>query len=98
VSLPGFKSRAEFVSALQQATPYVIFSDYTIPGFDGLSALTIAQAHDPDIPFIFVSGTIGEEAGIITIKAGATDYVLKGRLTRLVPSVSRALLESRGER
>ena len=86
--------REDFVSALQQETPHVIFSDYTIPGFDGLSALTIAQEHDPDIPFIFVSGTIGDEAGVITIKAGATDYVLKGRLSRLVPSVARALREA----
>jgi len=85
--------KADFVSALQQDVPHVIFTDYTISGFDGLSALTIAQEHDPDIPFIFVSGTILDEAGAITTKAG-TDYVLKGRLSRLMPSVSRALREA----
>ena len=69
----------------------LILADYTLPSFDGISALKFAIKACPDVPFIFVSGTLGEEVAIEALKIGATDYVLKTRLSRLVPSVQRAL-------
>jgi len=72
----------------------VILADYTLPSFDGLSALKHAMSVCPEVPFIFVSGTLGEEVAIETLKIGATDYVLKTRLSRLAPSVLRALREA----
>jgi len=78
----------------------LILADYSIPGFDGMTALTLACQHCPDVPFLFVSATIGEELAIDAMHHGATDYVLKQRLGRLVPSVQRALreLDDRAER
>jgi len=73
----------------------LILADYTLPSFDGLSALKLAVEICPEVPFIFVSGTLGEEVAIEALKVGATDYVLKTRLSRLVPSVVRALREAR---
>jgi DNA-binding NtrC family response regulator len=75
----------------------LIFADYTLPSFDGLSALKSAHQIRPLVPFIFVSGTMDEEIAIEALKIGATDYVFKTRLSRLVPSVRRALREA-GER
>ena len=72
----------------------LILADYTLPSFDGLSALRLAISACPEVPFIFVSGTLGEEVAIEALKIGATDYVLKTRLSRLVPSVRRALREA----
>ncbi len=72
----------------------MILADYTLPSFDGLSALNLAKSSCPDVPFIFVSGTLGEEVAIEALKVGATDYVLKTRLSRLLPSVHRALREA----
>ncbi len=69
-------------------------ADYVLPGFDGLAALKLAQAVCPQVPFILVSGVLGEEQAIEAMKQGATDYVLKQRLQRLVPAVQRALRES----
>jgi PAS domain S-box-containing protein len=91
------QTRAEFLAALNDGAIGVILADYKLPSFDGLSALKLAQSARPDLPFIFVSGTLGEEVGIEALKLGATDYVLKARLSRLVPSVQRALREA-GER
>ena len=73
----------------------MILADYSLPSFDGLSALKIAALRSPDVPFIFVSGALGEEVAIEALKMGATDYVLKERLSSLVPSVQRALREAR---
>jgi len=87
-------NKRDFKSHLLEELPDLILSDYTLPAFDGLGALRIAQSLSPDIPFIFVTGTIGEEVAIETLKIGATDYVLKTRLARLGPSVRRALRES----
>ena len=87
------ETKKDFESQLAERPPDLILSDYTLPAFDGLSALRIAQAAIPDIPFIFVTGTMGEEAAIETMKIGATDYVLKTRLARLGLSVRRALRE-----
>jgi len=83
-----------FRAELQQGGFELILADYTLPSFDGLSALTIARQQRPDLPFIFVSGTLGEEVAIEALKIGATDYVLKTRLSRLAPSVRRALREA----
>ncbi len=86
-------SRNEFTSQLSRGGFDLILSDYKLPGFDGLSALGLARQKLPEVPFILVSGTIGEEAAIESLRAGATDYVLKHRLTRLAPTVRRALNE-----
>src|SRR5262249_7441760 len=72
----------------------VILADDTLPSFDGLSALKIANAVCPDVPVIFVCGTLGEDAAIQALTMGATDYILKDRLSRLAPSVQRALREA----
>src|SRR5881398_1542860 len=85
----------DFLAALKRESLDLILADYTLPSFDGLSALRIAQQHLPDVPFIFVSGTLGEDVAIEALKTGATDYVLKTRLGRLGPSVNRALREAR---
>ena len=87
------ENRDEFVAALERGGIDLILSDYTLPAFDGMSALKIAQVKWPAIPLIFVSGTLGEERAIDSLKNGATDYVLKERLARLVPAVHRAMQE-----
>lgn len=94
------ESRDAFEKALKKGDVDLILSDYALPAYDGFSALAFAREFQPEVPFIFVSGTIGEEVAIDTIKSGATDYVLKQRLSRLVPSVRRALKEvqERGDR
>jgi len=89
--------REHFMAALAEDWPDIILSDFHLPNFDGLEALALAQATCPDKPFIFVSGAMGEEVAIDTVKRGATDYVLKDRLSRLAPAVQRALREA-GER
>jgi diguanylate cyclase (GGDEF)-like protein len=83
----------QFRAALRQFRPHVILSDFTLPAFDGLAALDIAQEEAPDVPFIFLSGTIGEERAIEALRRGAVDYVLKTNPARLVPAVHRALRE-----
>ena len=85
--------RVDFLKALESGGFDLILADYSIPGFDGMTALSLAREHAPDIPFLFVSATIGEELAIDAMHLGATDYVLKQRLGRLVPSVQRALRE-----
>ena len=85
----------DFLAALKRESLDLILADYTLPSFDGLSALRIAQQRSPEVPFIFVSGTLGEDVAIEALKTGATDYVLKTRLARLGPAVTRALGEAR---
>jgi len=85
------QTRTEFVSAIRGQSHDLILSDFTMPGFNGLSALAIAGRHCPDTPFIFLSGTIGEDAAVEALKNGATDYVIKDRMSRLVPVIRRAL-------
>jgi signal transduction histidine kinase len=87
------KNRDEFVAALEQGGVDLILSDWSLPSYDGMSALKDANAKWPAIPVIIVSGTMGEERAIDSLKGGATDYVLKGRLSRLVPAVRRAMQE-----
>jgi len=89
------QTRAEFVAGLENAGINLILADYKLPSFDGLSALKLALDARADLPFIFVSGALGEEVAIEAVKIGATDYVVKSRLSRLVPSVQRALRETR---
>ncbi len=88
------KQQRDFLAALDQRRFDVILSDYTLPGFDGLSALAIAKQKAPDCPVIFLSGTLGEEAAVESLKQGATDYVLKDRPARLATAIQRALRES----
>src|SRR3984893_18202459 len=88
------ETEADFIASLEQGDFDLILADYTLPSFDGLSALKIAQRHWPHLPLIFVSGALGEEVAIEALKIGATDYVLKTRLFRIVPSVQRALREA----
>jgi signal transduction histidine kinase len=87
------QTQNDFVAALERGGVDLILSDYTLPAFDGMSALKIAQVKWPAIPLIVVSGTLGEERAIDSLKNGATDYVLKDRLARLVPAVHRAMQE-----
>src|SRR5918994_2370975 len=74
--------REEFERALKDP-PDLILSDYSIPGFRGDEAQVMAQLRCPDVPFVFVSGSIGEERAVERLKSGATDYVLKDRLDKL---------------
>src|ERR1700676_4793700 len=87
-------TQAALVASLEQGGIDLILADYSLPSFDGISALKFAMKACSDVPFIFVSGTLGEEVAIEALKIGAIDYVLKTRLSRLVPSVLRALREA----
>ncbi len=87
------ETEPDFVQALQWMAPDIILSDFSLPLFDGLRALDIAVVQAPEIPFIFVSGTIGEERAIDALRRGAIDYVLKNNLSRLPAAVERALRE-----
>lgn len=88
------ETREAFLGELEGFAPDVILADYTLASFDGLSALAMAKEEYPDVPFIFISGTIAEDFAIETLKIGAMDYVLKHKLSRLVPAVHRALKET----
>ncbi len=88
------RTRAEFEAEIGRNCYDLILADYALPDFDGIAALALAQQHCPGIPFIFISGRVGEEVAIDTLQRGATDYVLKHRLERLVPAVLRALREA----
>jgi DNA-binding NtrC family response regulator len=85
-------TKEDFLSALDDDLD-LILCDYTMPGFSGRDALTLAHEKRPEVPFLFVSGTIGEDAAVEALKNGATDYVLKHRLMRLIPAIDRALRE-----
>ncbi len=86
-------NRKDFVEALLDYKPDLILADSRLPTFDGLSALQIAREHNQGIPFIFVSGSMGEETAVDTMKKGATDYVLKDKLYKLMPAIMRAIEE-----
>jgi CheY-like chemotaxis protein len=87
-------TEATLLASLEQGGIDLVLADYTLPSFDGISALKFTVKARPEVPFIFVSGTLGEEVAIEALKLGATDYILKTRLSRLVPSVQRALREA----
>jgi signal transduction histidine kinase len=93
-SVARVETRDDYMKELEDRPPGLILSDYSLPGFNGHDALEIARERCPETPFIFVTGTMGEEVAIETLKSGATDYVLKTRLTRLVPAVNRAIREA----
>ena len=86
-------SEADCVRALEEFTPDVIICDYGLPGFGGARALAVCKAKAPDTPFIYVSGTIGEERAIEALRDGAADYILKDNVKRLPSAVQRALRE-----
>ena len=88
-------TETEFSTFLQQGGIDLVLADYTLPSFDGISALKLIKGISPEVPFIFVSGTLGEEVAIEALKLGATDYVFKTRLSRIIPSVHRALREAK---
>jgi len=92
------EARAAFKDALREKDWDAIISDYALPGYNGAAALADARGMGRDIPFILVSGTIGEETAVDAMRAGAHDYVLKNRLSRLVPAVARELRESKERR
>ena len=87
-------TQAGFAALLEEGSFDLILADYTLPSFDGLSALQLARARGPEVPFIFVSGTLDEEVAIESLKVGATDYIFKTKMSRIVPSVRRALREA----
>ena len=87
------ENQNDFCASLEQGGFDLILADYTLPSFDGLSALKIAVEKRPEVPFIFVSGTLDEEIAIEALKIGATDYVFTTRLSRIVPALQRALRE-----
>ena len=83
----------EFIIGLEEFQPDLILADHSLPTFDGISALKIARQKSPRIPFIFVSGKIGDENAVDMLKMGAKDYVFKNNLKKLVPAIQRALIE-----
>lgn len=91
-------SRQAMEEALVESTWDVVISDYVMPGFGGLDALELLRANGQDIPFIIVSGKIGEDIAVGAMKAGAHDYIVKGNLARLVPAIERELKDAETRR
>jgi diguanylate cyclase (GGDEF)-like protein/PAS domain S-box-containing protein len=87
-------TREAYVAALREFMPKIVLSDHALPSFDSLSALSILRRENEEVPFILVSGTLGEERAIELLRGGVTDYVLKNRLSRLAPAVRRAREEA----
>jgi len=98
ISMVTVHTLEQFGAELSRVPPGIILSDYWLPTFDGGTVLEIAKQLAPDVPFIFVTGILGEEVVIEMLKKGATDYVLKTRLARLAPAVIRALREMQQRR
>jgi diguanylate cyclase (GGDEF)-like protein len=94
IDMERVETEADFVRALERKNPQLIFSDFSLPKFSGFRALEVAAERAPNTPFIYVSGTIGEERAIDALHRGATDYVLKGNLARLASVVERALKDA----
>jgi len=80
---------------LQEHDWQIVISDYAMPGFSGLEALRILREHDKEMPFILVSGTVGEEIAVEAMRSGANDYIMKDNLTRLLPAIERELRDAR---
>lgn len=87
------ETEEDFITQLNELKPDLILADNSLPSFDGLSALEIANKECPYTPFLFVSGKIGEEFAVNALKKGATDYIFKNNLSKLVPAIQRALKE-----
>ena len=85
------ETRAQFIAQLEEFKPDLILADYKLPEFDGLQALALAREKNPLTPFIFVTGVMGEETAIETLKNGASDYIIKDRLSRLPNAIRQAL-------
>jgi len=94
IRLRHVQTRAEYIASLADFQPSIVLSDHGLPAFDSISALTLLKEHNPNVPFILLTGTLGEERAIEFIKSGVTDYVLKDRLFRLPTAVRRALDEA----
>ncbi len=92
------QTRESFEHALDNYNPDIILSDYSLPAFDGISAFNIKQSKSPDVPFIMVSGSIGEERSVELIRDGVTDYALKDKLFSLPSKISRALKDAEKKR
>lgn len=92
------QTRSEFVRALSEKSWDIILADYALPAFDGYAALHITQKLAPQIPFVFVTGVMGEDVAVETLKRGATDYIVKQKMERLVPAVVRAIKEAESKR
>ncbi len=92
------QTREEFDQAIDKGGFNIILADFSLPMYDGISALRLAKERCPDIPFIFVSGTLGEDAAIAALTEGATDYVPKQKLSKLIPAISRAMSEADNKR
>src|SRR4051812_26890646 len=88
-------SRDAFLRELESFRPDVILSDYTLPRFDGMTALSLARERVPSIPFLIVTGSVNEETAVGCMKAGATDYLLKSNLARIGPAIAAALERER---
>ena len=85
-------------SALEKRTWDIVISDYSLPQFDGQAALELLKERQQDIPFIVVTGKLGEESAVAMMKAGAHDYLMKDNLVRLVPAVARELEQAQDRR
>lgn len=94
VEIERVEDEEGFLAGLESHRPHLILSDYALPGYDGLSAFHAAHARAPQLPFIIVTGAMGEEVAVDTLRQGVTDYILKQRLERLAPSVKRAIAEA----
>jgi signal transduction histidine kinase len=91
-------TRAAMQAALERQAWDLVIGDYSMPEFSGPAALAVLRAHDPDTPFIFVSGSMGEDVAVEAMKAGAQDFLTKGNLRRLIPAIERELREAEGRR
>src|SRR5688572_23025483 len=88
-------TRESFLHELEAFRPDVVLSDYTLPRFDGMSALSLARERAPALPFLIVTGSVNEETAVGCMKAGATDYLLKSNLARIGPAIEAALERER---
>ncbi|MBZ9713029.1 hybrid sensor histidine kinase/response regulator [Deinococcus multiflagellatus] len=93
VQITRVEDEAGFLGALEAQPPHLILSDFALPSYDGLSAYRAAHARWPNVPFIIVTGAMGEETAVDTLREGVTDYILKQRLERLPSSIRRAMAE-----
>jgi CheY-like chemotaxis protein len=93
--LSHVSNRDEFILMLTNNNDFdIILGDYSLPGFDGFSALQISKQLKPDLPFVLISGELGEELAVESLKKGASDYVMKHKICRLAPAITRALKEA----
>lgn len=96
--IDAVSTREAYLQELTRRDHDIILSDFTLHAFDGFTALRLAQEHRPRTPFVFLSGTIGEDQAIAAVRAGASDYVIKGHMKRLVTAIDRAVRESREQK